>query len=443
MKVVTLQCKDTLPLRQAKVLAITAMMLLKNDDRDCAVSPVGSSGTISSSSSEDEESSSMSTRALAKKCRRTSIPRRIKASKSVKVPKRKQVRKANAASPMPVICLATPPASSGIPKKLPRKSSRHNNRDTFPVKLWKVLESGTCPDTIHWTSDGKAFIIRDKNSLAHVLPHAGFAHSGLRSFHRQLSYWCFTRYCKDSEKEVWSHPQFYRGMSREELTLVIRVSHKGNPMRRKGMTLKESAAHVAAICSSNSSVTIAGNDKAEITSMDVGSSSLPTATTLVLPLEHNNLNFLVSPKQECTSIENYKEQQQHSHPMTVKSILQPRRIDFEDEELMSPEETSLLLSVTIPVGEDHMNESMAVDDEEYDSDSYLPIGEIMQEFKESNVNDLSVCSWVPNCIEMDEDVLQTLPFNDTGAVSLSDEEDCMSLADLCFLETEESITISV
>jgi hypothetical protein len=237
-------------------------------------------------------------------------------------------------------------------------------------------------------------------------------------------------------------------MTREELTMVIRVSHKGNPLRRKGMTLQESAAHVAAVCSSSSCVAMPDNDEPEITSMDVRSSILPPATTSGAQ-ERNNLSSLVSPKQDSSTNETQKihpmERPQPPQPTPVTSNLQPRRIDFEDEELMSPEETSLLLSVTIPVGEDPMAESMAIDDEEYDSDSYLPIVEIMEEFKEShvNVNDLSICSWVSPIVEMEEDLLQTLPFNDTGAVSLSDEEDCMSLPDFFFVETDRAVTISV
>lgn len=431
---VAVHYKDILPLRQAKVSAISAMMLDHHDNDD-----------ISS-------------------CERTP-PRRKKRVQSKKPP-----RKQGGAHDIPSQHGGSHDTSShnsgSNSKLLPRrKSSRHTNRDTFPVKLWKLLEGGHWEEAIRWTSDGKEFVIRNKTLLEQVLPNAGFAHSGLRSFHRQLSYWCFTRRCKDSNEEVWLHPHFFKGMSRAALASVIRISHKGNPVRRKGMTLEESAAHDAAI------MMVMGDDEEEVSTS--GTTSTSSSSYSSWNTTGMTINKTKTTTKEAMIIKDEKEEQATS-PITTLSrihnttmmkdksllvvdfqqqqsmILQPRRIDFQDDilttldlstNLMSPEEqeSALFLFVTVPPAPQDDKISPTIVNK--DTPSFFVEGFNHHELERFD-HDSSPCgsSWVSPIPEWDDDdVLQILPINDTGTVSLSDEEDCMSLQDFSFLEAESTM----
>lgn len=123
---------------------------------------------------------------------------------------------------------------------------RHVNRLTFPVKLFQLLESRKYPKAISWSRDGKAVVIHSRPHLQAIFKadNTGFgAMSSVRSFHRQLSLWCFTRRkggmvnlgststpseegTKGSKRswkpELWEHPYFYRGMSADSILNVER-----------------------------------------------------------------------------------------------------------------------------------------------------------------------------------------------------------------------------
>ncbi len=362
---VAVHYKGSLPLRQAKVSAITAMLSNNDETFD-----------------NDNEMPMTMTVKKASTFKRNLPQRNIESVSGTFV---------------------VPPAPHvirGTISKTPRKSSRHKNRDTFPVKLWKLLEKGDCEEAICWTTHGKEFVIRNKTLLEEALPRAGFAHSGVRSFHRQLSYWCFTRLSKDPEQEVWVHPHFFKGMSRSALASVIRISHKGNPVRRKGMTLEESAAQN----------TMADEDVSTTRTLSSEEKTAPTSNETTI----EGRDFFFPPRQSIT--------------------LQPRRIEFEKDpldlssNLMSAEETS---SIRIP----------ASTMEEIGPTTFVHHESVTMRGLEG----LQRADWcpfgVPYVAEVEEDILCTLPFNETGTISLSDEEDCMSLDDFSFLESTWDTTV--
>lgn len=132
----------------------------------------------------------------------------------------------------------------GRRKATPVIPRRHLNRETFPVKLLKLLEAGYHADVIHWVDDGATVVIKDKEALEKVLPQY-FDHGNIRSLHRQFSCWGFTRRhnrnvsrCNGKgSHEYWYHPNFYRGMPRRRLYTILRTANKGTSSRRGGITV--------------------------------------------------------------------------------------------------------------------------------------------------------------------------------------------------------------
>jgi HSF-type DNA-binding len=124
------------------------------------------------------------------------------------------------------------------PPGILHEGRRHLNRVTFPLKLFNLLETGLYPNAIRWDKCGTSFRIEERKALERILPNAGFDHSKIRSFHRQLSLWGFSRSKggivdpnKDArnkkwQPEVWAHPYFIQGMHRDCLFHVVRVGRK-------------------------------------------------------------------------------------------------------------------------------------------------------------------------------------------------------------------------
>lgn len=223
-----------LPLRKAKVAAMTKMMVLANTE------PVEGEG----------EEQQQKTPKAASRGKVTAKPRIMSPS-----PHRLVLR---AGSPTSVMHISSAALAREVKKKSKVRGGRHKNRKTFPVKLFNLLEGGKYKQAIDWTEDGEAFVIKDKSMLEKVLPEAGFSHMKLRSFHRQCSYWCFQRRRvgatttprKNNKTaltgddaaasiggEEWYHPYFVMGMHTSSLTSIVRRGFKGHSIKKEGVTI--------------------------------------------------------------------------------------------------------------------------------------------------------------------------------------------------------------
>ena len=132
--------------------------------------------------------------------------------------------------------LPTTTAPPPRPTTSPPTRRRHLKRMTFPHKLFNLLESGLYPHVIRWSKSRRSFCILERQALEErVLPESGFNLSKIRSFHRQLSLWGFSRSKggivdphkdernKEWQPEVWEHPHFVQGMHRDGLYDVMRA----------------------------------------------------------------------------------------------------------------------------------------------------------------------------------------------------------------------------
>ena len=106
-----------------------------------------------------------------------------------------------------------------------RARANHPNwdvRDVFISTTYKMLDASY--DEIAWSSDGKAFVIRNPERFAERILPEYFNHSQYSSWVRAANAYDFK---KTSKAGVWAHPDFQRG--RPEL--LAKIKRKQQPKR--------------------------------------------------------------------------------------------------------------------------------------------------------------------------------------------------------------------
>ncbi|SCU93576.1 LANO_0E04258g1_1 [Lachancea nothofagi CBS 11611] len=83
---------------------------------------------------------------------------------------------------------STNPQSSLHPKQIPRrKLTSAKTRPAFVNKLWSMVNDTTNQKLIHWSPDGKSFVITNRERFVHEILPKYFKHSNFASFVRQLN----------------------------------------------------------------------------------------------------------------------------------------------------------------------------------------------------------------------------------------------------------------
>jgi len=68
----------------------------------------------------------------------------------------------------------------------------NSNQNSFPYKLYDMLQDSDSKEAIAWTENGDAFRILDHQLLSNVLPKY-FRHNNVNSFIRQVYFWDFRK----------------------------------------------------------------------------------------------------------------------------------------------------------------------------------------------------------------------------------------------------------
>jgi len=68
-----------------------------------------------------------------------------------------------------------------------------NVRQTFPVKLFKILNDPINQECLCWSDDGQSFGIRNREKLVKYILHIHFGTKKYSSFARQINGWGFKR----------------------------------------------------------------------------------------------------------------------------------------------------------------------------------------------------------------------------------------------------------
>ena len=113
------------------------------------------------------------------------------------------------------------------------KYKKKGEYPNFLLKLYQILENESYKNIIHWTEDGKYFIISNLHDFTEqILPHY-YKHNNYSSFIRQLNMYDFHKKKSGQNEHVFHHENFIRNR-KDLLKLIKRKSKKENiPMNNQ------------------------------------------------------------------------------------------------------------------------------------------------------------------------------------------------------------------
>ena len=107
------------------------------------------------------------------------------------------------------------------------KYKKKGEYPNFLLKLYQILENESYKDIIHWTEDGKYFIISNLHDFTeNVLPKY-YKHNNYSSFIRQLNMYDFHKKKSGQNEHIFHHQNFLRNR-KDLLKLIKRKSKKEN-----------------------------------------------------------------------------------------------------------------------------------------------------------------------------------------------------------------------
>ena len=113
------------------------------------------------------------------------------------------------------------------------KYKKKGEYPNFLLKLYQILENESYKNIIHWTEDGKYFIISNLHDFTEqILPHY-YKHNNYSSFIRQLNMYDFHKKKSGQNEHVFHHENFIRNR-KDLLKLIKRKKKKENiPMNNQ------------------------------------------------------------------------------------------------------------------------------------------------------------------------------------------------------------------
>ena len=104
------------------------------------------------------------------------------------------------------------------------KYKKKGEYPNFLLKLYQILENESYKDIIHWTEDGKYFIISNLHDFTeNVLPKY-YKHNNYSSFIRQLNMYDFHKKKSGQNEHIFHHQNFLR--NRKDLLKIIKKKSK-------------------------------------------------------------------------------------------------------------------------------------------------------------------------------------------------------------------------
>ena len=107
------------------------------------------------------------------------------------------------------------------------KYKKKGEYPNFLLKLYQILENESYKDIIHWTEDGKYFIISNLHDFTEQILPKYYKHNNYSSFIRQLNMYDFHKKKSGQNEHVFHHQNFIRNR-KDLLKLIKRKSKKEN-----------------------------------------------------------------------------------------------------------------------------------------------------------------------------------------------------------------------
>ena len=100
------------------------------------------------------------------------------------------------------------------------KYKKKGEYPNFLLKLYQILENESYKNIIHWTEDGKYFIISNLHDFTEqILPHY-YKHNNYSSFIRQLNMYDFHKKKSGQNEHIFHHQNFIK--DRKDLLKLIK-----------------------------------------------------------------------------------------------------------------------------------------------------------------------------------------------------------------------------
>ena len=107
------------------------------------------------------------------------------------------------------------------------KYKKKGEYPNFLLKLYQILENESYKDIIHWTEDGKYFIISNLHDFTEQILPKYYKHNNYSSFIRQLNMYDFHKKKSGQNEHVFHHQNFIKDR-KDLLKLIKRKSKKEN-----------------------------------------------------------------------------------------------------------------------------------------------------------------------------------------------------------------------
>ena len=110
---------------------------------------------------------------------------------------------------------------------------KYNKRSECPhflLKLYQILEKDENKDIIHWSDDGKSFIVKNLHDFTENILPQYFKHNNYSSFIRQLNMYDFHKKKSGPNEHIFEHKNFIKD-KKELLKLIKRKSKKENNIK--------------------------------------------------------------------------------------------------------------------------------------------------------------------------------------------------------------------
>ena len=117
-----------------------------------------------------------------------------------------------------------------LEEKEPFQKDKYKKKGEYPnflLKLYQILENESYKDIIHWTEDGKYFIISNLHDFTEKVLPKYYKHNNYSSFIRQLNMYDFHKKKSGQNEHVFHHQNFIRNR-KDLLKLIKRKSKKEN-----------------------------------------------------------------------------------------------------------------------------------------------------------------------------------------------------------------------
>ena len=115
------------------------------------------------------------------------------------------------------------------------KYKKKGEYPNFLLKLYQILDNESYKDIIHWTDDGKYFIISNLHDFTEMILPKYYKHNNYSSFIRQLNMYDFHKKKSGQNEHVFHHQNFIRNR-KDLLKLIKRKSKKENvPMNQNNI----------------------------------------------------------------------------------------------------------------------------------------------------------------------------------------------------------------